>query len=50
MREALLLAAAAGCLTIALIAGKAPSAGWGDVLTSVLFAGSAGALLAAAAG
>jgi hypothetical protein len=49
MREALLLLAAAGCVMIALLAGKTPSAGWGDVLTSVAFAGSAGVLLAAVA-
>ena len=49
MRATLLLLAAVGCITIALFAGKTPGAGWGDVLASVLFAGWAGVLLAAAA-
>ena len=49
MREALLLLAAAGCVTIALFAGKTPGAKWGDVLPAVVFAGSAGVLLAAMA-
>lgn len=50
MRAALLLTAATGFLVLAVLAGKTPDTGWGDVLTSVLFAGSAGVLLAVAAG
>jgi hypothetical protein len=50
MPTVLLLLAAVGCVTVALLAGKTPGAGWGDVLTSVAFAGSAGVLLAAMVG
>ncbi len=50
MRQAATLVTAAGCAGVALLCGKSPETDWGSVVLSVLFAGSAGALLAAASG
>ena len=50
MREGVLLTAAAGCAFMAIFVGKGPENDWGSVVLSLLFAGSAGALLAVAAG
>jgi hypothetical protein len=48
MRQATLMACAVGCGAVAVLFGKTPDTDWGSLLMSVLFAGSAGFLLAAA--
>ncbi len=50
MRQAVMLMAAAGCAAVAILCGKEPETGWSSVVLSVVFAGSAGALLVGAAG
>jgi multidrug efflux pump subunit AcrB len=50
MRQMVMTACAAGCAAVALLAGKSADAEWRGVALSVLFAGMAGALVAAAAG